>query len=289
MVWHYLDWGLEIKDWRFFNPQSLIFNLLLLLLTTCTSQPAPPPNLPPTATATTLRIGVGSSAVGLAELVTEAYGEERPFIQLQFIPANSDALWQGLADGTLDAALLHHIPAQNERWFNPIAMDGLALVVHPDNPVRELTLVQAQGLFSGQITNWQEVGGEDKPVTLISREQGSGARILLSQQVLGELRLALAAQIVTDQAGLLAAVAADETAVGYAMMGSVDDSVVMVSINGRLPTPNETGTQNYPLTAPLYLVAATSNEPQGELRALLAWLQSPAGQAVIAQKYGRVR
>ncbi|MCA9997632.1 MAG: substrate-binding domain-containing protein [Anaerolineales bacterium] len=262
---------------------------LFLLLTACTTQPAPPPDLPPTPAVISLRIGVASSAVGVVGLVTEPYGEERPFTHLQFILANSAALWQGLADGTLDAALLHVIPADNDRWFNPVALDGLAVVVNPANPVRSLSLAQVQGLFSGQMSSWQEVGGKDAPVTLISREPGSGARTLLAQQVLGERRLALNAQIVADQAAVLAAVAGEETAVGYAMIGSVGEGVVMVEINGRLPTPNETGTQNYPLTTPLYFVNATPDEPQGELRAFLAWLQSLAGQAILAQKYGRVR
>ena len=188
MVWHCSNWRLEIGDWRVTNLQSLISNLsFLLLLTACTSQPAPPPDLPPTPAVISLRIGVASSAVGVIGLVTGAYGEERPFTHLQFIPANAAALWQGLADGTLDAALLHVIPADNDRWFNPVALDGLAVVVNPANPVRSLSLAQVQGLFSGQMSSWQEVGGKDAPVTLISREPGSGARTLLAQQVLGDL------------------------------------------------------------------------------------------------------
>ena len=293
MVWPRLSLFVERRAWGVGcktrpTPYTLL-PTLFLLLTACTTQPAPPPDLPPTPAVSSLRIGVASSAVGVVGLVTEPYGEERPFTHLQFIPANSAALWQGLADGTLDAALLHVIPADNNRWFNPVALDGLAVVVNPVNPVRELSLAQVQGLFSGQVTNWRDVGGDDAPVMLISREVGSGARTLLTQQVLGERRLALNAQIVADQAAVLAVVAGEETAVGYAMMGSVGEEVVRVAINGRLPTPNETGTQNYPLTTPLYFVAPTPDEPQGELRAFLAWLQSPAGQAILSQKYGRVR
>jgi phosphate transport system substrate-binding protein len=172
--------------------------------------------------------------------------------------------------------------------LNPVALDGLVIVVHPNNPVQDLSLAEVQALFNGRITNWSALGGPDQPVNLVSREPGAGTRAILQQRVLAEQRISINALIQPDDSSLLAAVAADPLAVGYSMMGTaVIGEVKLLSIDGIVPTPATTADQSYPLTAPLYFLSPT--EPQGELRAFLAWLQSDVGQGVIGVGYGRVR
>lgn len=254
----------------------------------CTTVPVPP-DVPTVVSPTRLQIGVASSAVGYEALVAEPYGAERPFTHLEFTHANSTALLTKLNEGSLDAAFLHVIPENNRLWFNPVALDGLAIIVHPENSVRELSLAQVQGVFNGRLQQWSALGGADVPIELVSREFGSGARVLLQQRVLAEQPLHINALVQTSQDGLVAAVARNLNGIGYGLMGALPDDVVAVAINGRLPTPNEVGTQNYALTTPLYFVTSDTTEPEGELRHFLAWLQSPTGQAVISERYGRVR
>ncbi|MEM7113828.1 MAG: substrate-binding domain-containing protein [Chloroflexota bacterium] len=266
-----------------------LFGLLLLSLTACRAPVSAPSVLPTPPTTAVLHLGITTSSTTFAGLVTEPFQAERPLIHLEFTPANDAALFAKLQDGTLDAALLHVIPPENEFWFNPVALDGLAIVVHLESNVAELTVEQVQGVFNGRLANWQTVGGQNQPITLVSRESGAGARTLLQQQVLATQPLHINTLIQTSQAMLVETVANDPNSIGYGMMGAMPNTVKMVAINGRLPTPNEVGTQNYPLTTPLYFVTNSPNEPQDELRTLLAWLQSPAGQAIISQRYGRVR
>jgi ABC-type amino acid transport substrate-binding protein len=108
--------------------------LCLLLLLACSGETVlpPPPVTPPTETAV-VRLGVVSSATSLAALAAEAYEADGVFVE--FVPGNQAALLADLRAGQLDGLLLHHIPAGNENWFNPVAVDGLVIVVHPDNPV----------------------------------------------------------------------------------------------------------------------------------------------------------
>lgn len=273
-----------LKFIRRWTPLFLLLTAHWLLLTGC--QSPPPPTLPPATpdpTPVLLHIGLDEGAAALPTLL--------PFLptNIQFITSNNAALLDDLAAGQLDAILTHHIPPGDTHWFNPIALDGLAIIVHPDNPVTELTLAEVQAVFSGKIGNWSLLGGADSPIMLVSRERGSGARALFNERVMGAQRLAITAQVAGDQMQVLEKVAGDAAAIGYVMMGSMGDGVRPLILDGYAPTPNHTASQNYPLTVPLYFLNATSDEPQGELRAFLAWLQSVEGQEMLGQIYGRVR
>lgn len=270
--------------------RRLFWLLAMLAITACNRQPAPPPTLPATTAATLLQIGVTSSASALIPLVEAGYTPENPQIELQFVVANSSALVDDLGNGLLDAVLLHHIPEGNERYFNPVALDGLVIVIHPDNPVQALTSAEVQAIFNGRLTNWQSVGGADQEIVLLSREQGSGLRTLLRQHIMAEQRISPNALLQTGDEAMLTAVADTSAAIGFSSMSSASRSTVkLLPIDGRSATPSTTAEQTYPLTTPLYFLAATESEPTGELRVFLAWLQSDAGQAVVGDVYGRVR
>jgi ABC-type phosphate transport system substrate-binding protein len=266
---------------------GLLLLAMCLTLAACQAQPAPPPAITPSPPPAALRIGLSSSAAALAEWVAEPYATQTE-ANPQFILANNNALFTDLTTGQFEAILVHHIPVGSPGWLNPVALDGLVIVVHPNNPVQDLSLAEVQALFNGRITNWSALGGPDQPVNLVSREPGAGTRAILQQRVLAEQRISINALIQPDDSSLLAAVAADPLAVGYSMMGTaVIGEVKLLSIDGIVPTPATTADQSYPLTAPLYFLSPT--EPQGELRAFLAWLQSDVGQGVIGVGYGRVR
>jgi ABC-type phosphate transport system substrate-binding protein len=260
---------------------------LLLALCGCRAGVPPPATLPASPEAALLAIGLGSSAALIGALVAGPYAAAAPQASLTFIEGNETALFADLDSAALDALLVHVLPPGGDYWYNPVALDGLAIVVHPDNPLRALSSSQVQGLFSGATDNWAGAGGEDLGVIPVGRERGDGARALLTERIMAEQRPAIGTLVEPTNEALLETVAAEPGAIGYTMIGALDDRVAAVVIDGVEPTPNNAGSQNYPLSTPLYFVAA--EEPQGELRAFLAWLQSPAGQAILSDKYGRVR
>jgi phosphate transport system substrate-binding protein len=259
---------------------------VFLFIAGCTQPPPVPTAVTSTPPPITLRIGVATAAAAVPDLVAAPYAQYTPHAVLQFIPANTETLLADLAAGQLDAILIHHLPPDSEFWFNPIALDGLVIVVHPDNPVTGLSRAEVQAVFNGRLTNWQSLGGADLPIALISRERGAGARTLLTERVMAEQRIHINAQVAAGNEAMLATVIEEETAVGYSMMASANDTKLL-PIDGISPSPNTTASQDYVLTTPLYFVSGA--EPMGELRFFLAWLQSDEGQAVLGEKYGRVR
>ena len=258
----------------------------LWLLTACQPEPAPLPAITPTPPPETLHIGLATAAQPLADLVTDPYAQFTDRARLQFVPADTAVLLADLAAGSLDAVLVHALPIDSDFWFNPVAWDGLAVVVGADNPAQGLSRAEVQAVFNGRITNWSALGGPDQPITLLSRERGSGTRTLFEQRIMAGQRLNINAMLLGDNVALLEALAAAPGAVGYTMLGSVA-GVKALAIDGVAPTTASTADETYPLAAPLYFVAPV--EPQGELRVFLSWLQSEAGQTVLGERYGRVR
>lgn len=271
--------------------KRLLWLWLLLALAACTAQPSPPPSLPATPAPTLLQIGVTSSASPLIPLIEANYTPQNTAVSLQFVSTNSAALLADLDNRLLDAVLLHTIPTDTKRYFNPVALDGLVVIVHPDNPLTALTSAEVQAIFNGRITNWQSLGGPDAPIVLLSREQGSGLRTLLRQQIMAEQRIDPNALLQASDAAMRTAVSDNPAAIGYSSLGSASQTggVKIVEVDGRSATIATVTDQTYLLTTPLYFLAATPAEPEGELRALLAWLQSAEGQAVVGGVYGRIR
>lgn len=248
--------------------------------------PSPPATTPASEL---LNVGISDNAQALADSWASAYNAETEQAHVNFVSGNNSALFSDLQAQHLDAILVHHIPegAQDDVWFNPVALDGLVIVVHAENPVTSLTQAEIQRLFSGETDNWSAMGGPDLPVAPIGQERGDGARTVFTRRVMGARPVSINTVIQSDSASLLEAVASESGAIGYTMMSTIDDRVQPMAVDGIAPTPENAASQEYPLTAPLYFVS--NDEPQGELRAFLAWLQGVEGQSIVSEKVGSVR
>lgn len=260
--------------------------LPLLLLVACASEPvpsSPPPMFTPFPP--DLYIGLSDSAAPLADLVERSYesatGKRAPI----FLVGNDQTLLDDLEQGVLEAAIVYHLPADSEFWFNPIAVDGVVMIAHPDLAVQDLTINQLQDILSGTTVNWSELIGTDLAVELLNREVGSGARQLLEGRVMQNSRFSNLAQIAPTDEFMRQEVSRSPGSIGYTMMASVEGE--SISLDGHAASQNTVADQSYPLTTPVYFV--TRVEPVGPARDFLAWLQSPGGQDVLGEKYGRVR
>ncbi len=265
-----------------------LFGLIFSLgsLTACQTPDTLPPKVTVTAASAPLRIGLSDCAIEFGHLVDRDLPQNMGHAEIQFIQGNDRTLLEDLEEGFLDAALVYHIPGKEEHWFNPVALDGLVFIVHPDNSTLDIGLAEAKALFSGSVLDWSTIGGPELEVKLISREPGAGARIILEERLMAELPIAGSSLIAPSGESLQSIVVQEPGAIGFSTMGSAEDMKVL-SIEGVTAIPANTSDQSYPLTAPLYFVS--SGEPDGELRGFLAWLQSPEGQATIGEKYGQVR
>ncbi len=188
--------------------------------------------------------------------------------------------------GGADAAaarfgISHHWPEDSPLWAAPIALDQIAVVVHPENPVTNLSLADVQAIYQGRIVNWAAVGGEEGTITVVSREPDSATRRGFQKTALGDRRITLNARLATSSAAVLQIVQEDRWAIGYVSLGLLSGDVRPLGINGIEPRLDQPG--DYPLQAPIFVVGA--DDPQGAYRAFFAWMQSSSGQAVIARRY----
>jgi phosphate transport system substrate-binding protein len=159
-----------------------------------------------------------------------------------------------------------------------VAQDGIALVVNPANGVTNLTAEQARGIFNGAVRNWSEVGGEDRAITVVSREAGSGTRSSF-EQILGGVALTPQAIIQDSNGTVRETVAQDPSAIGYLSHGLVNERVRQVALDGALATAEAIAAGQYKLVRPVFLL--TKGEPGPGAREFIEYVLSPEGQKSI--------
>ena len=162
------------------------------------------------------------------------------------------------------------------------AVDGVAAVVNPRNPVRALTAQQLREIFAGRIDNWKAVGGPDRGIDLYTRDKASGTRAVFWKKALARGPISPRANFVISNGAMKAAVAGDPGAIGYVSVGYIDDGVAPVAIDGVRPTLANVKSGRYPVARGLY--SNTRGEPRGLTRAFIDYLFSAEGQRIAADK-----
>jgi phosphate transport system substrate-binding protein len=159
-----------------------------------------------------------------------------------------------------------------------VARDGIAVVVHPSNPVADLSAEQIRRILSGTLRNWKEVGGNDRPITVVSREAGSGTRMSFEQIIRGVVLTQDA--IVQDSNGTVReTVANDPQAIGYLSHGLLNERIKAVRVDGVESTTEEIVAGRYALVRPVFFL--TKGEPSDAAKAWLDYVLSPQGQDLI--------
>lgn len=186
----------------------------------------------------------------------------------------SGAAHIGMAD------LVELPPEARELISVVVARDGIALVVHPDNPVGNLTTDQVRGIFAGTLRNWKDVGGKDQTIRVVSREAGSGTRSSF-EQILGGIRLAPDALVQDSNGTIRETVANDGSAIGYLSHGLLNEKVRAVPVDGVGCTEADIVAGRYRLVRPVFLL--TKGEAAGMTKEFLDYVLSAEGQATIRQ------
>src|SRR5262249_40090414 len=140
----------------------------------------------------------------------------------------------------------------DETGLSPItvARDGIAVVVNPGNKLTNLTLDQVKGIFGGTVKSWKELGGEDKPITVITREEGSGTRGAFEELVMKKDKIATSALVQDSTGAVREMVHGDANAIGYISLGQVNDQVRAVQLGGVDATEANVIAAKYPLVRP---------------------------------------
>jgi undecaprenyl-diphosphatase len=167
-----------------------------------------------------------------------------------------------------------------------IALDALAIVVQPHNPVRELGILQIQDIFAGRAHTWDAYGGPPEVIAPLDQMDGTPSRTFFTEAVMKSEPTTPNALIVPDDAAAAAEVAGNPWAIGYVAMGYVTPQLRALVVEGVAPTPENVARGTYHLIRPVYLTAP--HQPSGEAQQLVEFVLSEEGQAVVAEQYGRV-
>jgi len=252
--------------------------------------------------ATTISQIGSTTLLPLAEEWRAKFNAEHPDIDIAVSGGGSGTGIKALIDGSAEMAdssreiKQKEVDQAREAGVNPVehvvAYDGIAVIVHPSNPITEISVEALSDIFSGRVTNWDRVGAQGMgQMQVISRDSASGTYESFKELVVtlggqDESRdYAASALKQTSNQGVLALVAQTKGAIGYVGLGYVDESVKalpVVPLNGGAPVvPNVANVKSgaYPISRALYVY--TNGEPAGAVKTYLDWIHGPTGQAVV--------
>ena len=190
----------------------------------------------------------------------ESFQEQNEGAAFTYNPTGSGSGIQAVMEGRCDIGLssreLKEEEAAQGLTATVLAYDGIAVIVNPENPVTDLDTETIARLYTGEIENWKDVGGNDAPVVLIGREAGSGTRDGF-ESITGTEEKCQYRQELTSTGDVITAVAQNPDAIGYASLASVKDSVRAIRVNGVTPTEDTVKDGSYVIQRPFILVTKT--------------------------------
>ena len=206
----------------------------------------------------------GSTTVGpIADAFTEAFGQAYPDVKITVTKNGSGNGAAALVDGRCDIAMMSRFMKPDEfkasvdKGIMPvahaIAMDGICIIVHPSNPVAELSLAQLHDIFTGVVKNWKELGGPDMPIVAISRDTSSGTYETFDHFIMRKDKMGNGIEYVSSNPQLHSRVKTTAGAIGYVGVGFLDAEVKGLKVNSVMPSKQTIATGTYPLSRPLFL------------------------------------
>jgi phosphate transport system substrate-binding protein len=164
-------------------------------------------------------------------------------------------------------------------WY--VANDALSPIVHPSNPVSDLTIVQLKQIYTGEITNWSQVGGSNTPILVVSRDSSSGTYGSWNDLTLKGAAVTTGAVYTSSNADVANEVAGNPNAIGYVGLGYLNVSVKAVAVEGIHATVQTALDRTFPIARPLFMV--TNGFPAGKVLDVILWILSDGGQRLVVE------
>lgn len=221
--------------------------------------------------------------------LSEAYMEKNQNVKVTYNPTGSGAGIQAVRDGYCDIGLSSRDLKDDEKeTLNAavVAIDGIAVIVNPENPVTDLTVEQIAKIYTGEIINWSDVGGSDLPIVCIGREAASGTRDGF-ESITGTADSCKYAQELTSTGDVVQTVSSNPNAVGYASLASVKDSVKTLRVDGVSPSNETILNGTYRVQRNFLLVTRKDKELTGAAKDFYDFAMSTAADEYI-EKAGAV-
>lgn len=206
----------------------------------------------------------GSTTVGpIAKAFAEYYMRQNPGVNITVSESGSGNGAKSLINSVCDIASMSRFMKSTEfeaavaNGITPVAhvvaLDGLAVIVHPSNPAKDLSIDQIRDIYAGKITNWKTLGGPNKKIIMISRDTNSGTYETFNKLVMRKTKIASGAEYVGSNGAVRQRVQSTATAIGYVGVGFVDRTVKAVKVDGIYPEMSTIRSGQYPIARPLYM------------------------------------
>ena len=235
----------------------------------------------------TVKIAGGTAHIPVLKEAAKRIMTFNPEIQISIAGGGSGVGIKQVGEGLIDIGNSGRKPTDEEikrynlhmfKW----AIDGVGIVVNPENPIRSLSKDQTGDIFAGKIDNWKQVGGKDKPITVYTRDEASGTRAVFWKKALGKGDITSKANFVVSNGAMKSAIAQDPYGIGYVSVGHIDETVAAVAFDGIAPTLDNVKEGKYAIARGLY--SNTKGAPAGLAKKLIDYLLSPEGQEIVSAK-----
>jgi phosphate transport system substrate-binding protein len=231
-----------------------------------------------------VNIAGSTSVMPFTEKLAEHFMVESPNYIVNVQSGGSTAGIQACMNKTVDIGMSSRELKGDEKKLKEITicLDGIAIVVNPDNPVTGMKLSQVRDIFSGKIKNWKDLGWLDRRIDAVTREEGSGTRGAFEELVMHKAEINDGIMVQDSNGSVKEVVATDPYAIGYVSLGMVDERVSSVSIDSVRPTPEAIKKKQYKIVRPfLYLLMG---DPTGDAAAFINYVLSKDGQLLLKKE-----
>lgn len=234
----------------------------------------------------------GSTTVGpIAKAFAQYYMSKYPGVNITVSESGSGNGAKSIINGTCDLADMSRAMKDTEfkaaveknmlPFHHVVAVDGIAVIVHPSNPVKGLTKDQVRDIYLGKITSWSEVGGPEKKIVKISRDTNSGTYESFEELVMHKQKMAADTEYVGSNGAVRAKIQESPLAVGYVGLGFADDTVKTLEINGIQPDRASVASGKYAIARPLFMVTNGYPKLGSHLHAFVTLYLSKKGQEIV--------
>lgn len=239
-----------------------------------------------------LTIAGSTTVLPIAQAAAEAYMNAHPEMNISVRGGGSSVGIASVMAGNVDIgdasrkAKTKEIAAARENgidlYCNVVANDGIAIVVNPSNPVKNLTLDQLQSIYTGSVQNWKELGGPNRPIVLVSRDVSSGTFEVFNKLVLRGSTQDAGALMLASNNAVATTISNTPGAIGYVGLGYLSDNIKAVTVNNVKATKRTIQDKSYPISRTLHMY--TNGAPKGYAKKFIDFIMSPQGQKIVEEQ-----
>jgi phosphate transport system substrate-binding protein len=237
-----------------------------------------------------LTIQGSTTVLPIAQAAAEAYMDNNPDADITVRGGGSGTGIAALIDGATDIADASRpmkdkeVKTAREKGVSPVAhivaRDGIAVVVHPDNPIDAITIESIKAIYTGEISRWDDMGGKGS-IVVVSRDAASGTFEAFNELALHKAKLTDEALMLASNLEIARTVAQTPGAIGYIGLGYLTDNVKALTVEGIMPSEKTVNDDSYPLARPLFMY--TNGDPKGLAKGLIDFIMSGPGQEIVKE------